>query len=254
MPNIAITDLPAALPLTGTELVPIVQDGVTVRATTAAVAGSPILQQTFLTIGLESTLPNSRYISVGAGLTTTDGGSQGVFQISPTGALSSLINAPSGILAKTASTTITSRAIQVTGQGLSITNGSGVAGDPTIQLTGLPATIAGLSGYGFLTLLGAGATIRQLDGTNDQISITNPQGTAGNPTVGLASNPVFAPTRLALGPLGGPAITQNTNTATAGGGGDHTHPFSFSSGSGTFSGNAINLAVKYYDFIIASKD
>jgi hypothetical protein len=39
-----------------------------------------------------------------------------------------------------------------------------------------------------------------------------------------------------------------------GGGGSHTHPFSFSSGSGTFSGNAINLAVKYYDFIIASKD
>lgn len=44
-------------------------------------------------------------------------------------------------------------------------------------------------------------------------------------------------------------------TATAtGGDGSHTHPFSFSSGSGTFSGNAINLAVKYYDFIVASKD
>jgi hypothetical protein len=43
-------------------------------------------------------------------------------------------------------------------------------------------------------------------------------------------------------------------TAPGGGGGSHTHPFSFSSGSGTFSGNAINLAVKYYDFIIASKD
>ena len=43
-------------------------------------------------------------------------------------------------------------------------------------------------------------------------------------------------------------------TSSTGGGGSHTHPFSFSSGSGTFSGNAINLAVKYYDFIIASKD
>ena len=45
----------------------------------------------------------------------------------------------------------------------------------------------------------------------------------------------------------------NTTGAT-GGDGSHTHPFSFSSGSGTFSGNAINLAVKYRDFIIASKD
>ena len=47
MPNVQISDLPAALPLTGAELVPIVQNGITVRATTGEVAGSPILQQTF---------------------------------------------------------------------------------------------------------------------------------------------------------------------------------------------------------------
>jgi hypothetical protein len=49
-----------------------------------------------------------------------------------------------------------------------------------------------------------------------------------------------------------------SNPATAilntGGGGSHTHPFSFSSGSGTFSGNAINLAVKYVDVIRATKN
>jgi hypothetical protein len=44
------------------------------------------------------------------------------------------------------------------------------------------------------------------------------------------------------------------NTGATGGGGSHTHPFSFSSGSGTFSGNAINLAVKYVDVIRATKD
>jgi hypothetical protein len=43
-------------------------------------------------------------------------------------------------------------------------------------------------------------------------------------------------------------------TGATGGGGSHTHPFSFSSGSGTFSGNAINLAVKYVDVIRATKD
>lgn len=45
-----------------------------------------------------------------------------------------------------------------------------------------------------------------------------------------------------------------SDTGSTGGGGDHTHPFSFSSGSGTFSGNAINLAVKYVDVIRATKD
>ena len=51
---------------------------------------------------------------------------------------------------------------------------------------------------------------------------------------------------------GSPQPSVNTNAA--GGGGSHTHPFSFSSGSGTFSGNAINLAVKYVDVIRATKN
>lgn len=46
------------------------------------------------------------------------------------------------------------------------------------------------------------------------------------------------------------------NTGATGGGGSHTHPFSFSSGSASssFTGNAINLAVKYVDLIIAQKN
>jgi len=46
----------------------------------------------------------------------------------------------------------------------------------------------------------------------------------------------------------------NQSVRPTGGGGSHTHPFSFSSGSGTFSGNAINLAVKYVDVIRATKN
>jgi len=44
------------------------------------------------------------------------------------------------------------------------------------------------------------------------------------------------------------------NTNNTGGGGSHDHPFSFSSGTASFSGNAINLAVKYVDVIRATKD
>jgi hypothetical protein len=65
---------------------------------------------------------------------------------------------------------------------------------------------------------------------------------------------------------GSPILPTNTGTPApnrtsvdsfienTGGGGSHTHPFSFSSGSGTFSGNAINLAVKYVDVIRATKN
>jgi hypothetical protein len=43
-------------------------------------------------------------------------------------------------------------------------------------------------------------------------------------------------------------------TGSTGGGSSHTHPFSFSSGSASFSGSALNLAVKYVDLIIAQKN
>jgi len=63
-------------------------------------------------------------------------------------------------------------------------------------------------------------------------------------------SPQYIPTvQQTSGYKGSPA-----NTGNAGGGGSHNHPFSFSSGSGTFSGNAINLAVKYIDLIRATKD
>jgi hypothetical protein len=51
-----------------------------------------------------------------------------------------------------------------------------------------------------------------------------------------------------------PGATTSISTETAGGDGAHSHPFSFSSGSGTFTGNAIDLAVKYVDVIRATKD
>ena len=126
-----ITQLPAAQPLTGVELVPIVQNGQTLRTTVAAIAASPSQTQPFLTVGLQPTLPNSRYIGVGDGLTTTDAGAQGVFRISPTGALQSLVDVSTGLLAKSDATTLVNRELQVSGNGLSITNGTGASGNPT---------------------------------------------------------------------------------------------------------------------------
>jgi hypothetical protein len=54
---------------------------------------------------------------------------------------------------------------------------------------------------------------------------------------------------------GAPAFNPpSVDTGTTGGGGSHTHPFSFSSGSASFTGTALNLAVKYVDLIIAQKN
>jgi len=94
------------------------------------------------------------------------------------------------------------------------------------------------------------------------VSITAVSGSAGATTLSTPQIPSHShsvPSGGAgpTGPSGKGVPYANTSGQTTGGaGGDqsHTHPFSFSSGSGTFTGTAINLAVKYYDFIIASID
>ena len=94
------------------------------------------------------------------------------------------------------------------------------------------------------------------------VSISSVSGSAGATTLSTPQIPshthsisgyyVSGPANSGFnGQLGGPGVV---NTNATGGGGSHTHPFSFSSGSGTFSGNAINLAVKYVDVIRATKD
>ena len=94
------------------------------------------------------------------------------------------------------------------------------------------------------------------------VSITAVSGSAGATTLSTPQIPSHSHTLTFRNPGGGnqsptlniyPEGPQASTNAT-GGGGSHTHPFSFSSGSGTFSGKAINLAVKYVGVIRATKD
>ena len=189
--QVTILQLPAAGAITGTEAVPIVQNGVTVQTTTAALAGSPVQTQTFLTVNQEPTLNNSRYVGVTNGLSITDAGAQGLFNISTTGALLSLVNSGTGFQVKTSSTAITGRSIVVSGAGLAITDGNGIAGDPTITLAGQVLNLANASINGFVVLTSAGAiTSTTLTGTANQIGITNPTG-VGNPVFSIANDPVM---------------------------------------------------------------
>jgi len=192
MANIRISQLPSASAITGSELVPVVQNGVTVQTTTGAITASPSQTQTFLTATLQPTLPNSRYVGVTNGLVITDGGAQGLFNISSTGALLSLVNSSAGFQVKTNATTITNRSIAVSGNGLGITNGSGVSGDPTIALSGAPLNLANASFNGLVVLSTAGAiTSATITGTASQIDVANGTGISGNPTVSISNDPIL---------------------------------------------------------------
>jgi len=221
--QVVITQLPAAGAITGTEAVPIVQNGVTVQTTTGAIANSPTQTYSYLTVSQTPQLPNSRYVGATNGLVTTDGGAQGLFNISTTGALLSLVNSGTGIQVKTSSTAITGRSVASSGAGLSITNGDGVSGNPTVALDGLPASLANLSGSGMVAVVsGSGLSPRTITGTANQVTLVNGDGQSGNPTISIADNAVMPGTGAMAVPTGttgqqpvgfGGQIRYNTSTA-----------------------------------------
>jgi hypothetical protein len=203
MPNITITQLPAAGPITGTESVPIVQNGQTVRTTAAALAGSPVQTQTFLTLNQEPTLINSRALSGGTGIGLLDGGALSTLQITLNGTSGALEGAGTGIIVKTGSGAVSARSVAVSGTGLAISNGSGVSGDPTISLNGLISAIAQVGGTGLLAFQnGATAGGVLIAGTANQISVANGNGQGGNPTISMVSDPIIPGTAGMVIPVG----------------------------------------------------
>lgn len=200
MSNVRISQLPTApVALTGSELVPVVQNGQTVQTTVSAIQSSPSLTQTFLTTTNQPSLANSRYLAAGTGVNLTDGGAQSTMSIALTGAPASLVSVGNGLLAKTNSTTLAARTISASG-GLSVMDGDGVGGNPTLATTGLLSALAGTSGTGLLATAG-GATLTPVTiaGTANEIDVI-----AGNtlPVIGLADNPVLPGSSSATLPIG----------------------------------------------------
>jgi hypothetical protein len=112
------------------------------------------------------------------------------------------VNSGTGFQVKTSSTAITGRSIAISGAGLAITNGDGIAGNPTIALAGQVLNLANASLNGFVVLTSAGAiTSTTLTGTANQINITNTNG-VGNPVFSIADDAVFPGTGAITLPVG----------------------------------------------------
>ena len=224
MANVTISQLPAAGPITGDELVPVVQNGVTVHTTAQALAASPTLTQTFLTLNQEPTLNNSRRLTGGTGIGLVDGGAQSTLQIALNGASGSLEGVGLGLVAKTAGNAVSAREIAVSGTGLAVADGTGVSGNPTLSLDGLIAAIAQVGGTGLLAFQNgttAGGVL--IAGTANQIAVANGNGLGGNPTLSIVDNVILPGTgsmtipggTSAQQPVGGPAQIRYNSTLDA---------------------------------------
>ena len=170
---------------------PVVQNGVTVRTTTGAIASVPQSNYTYITVNQEPNLANSRSLQGGTGIGLTDGGAQNPLTITLNGASGSLEGAGTGFITKTSGSNVVARTFTAVGGGISVTNGDGIAGNPQISAAGVLQDIVGLTGTGILALNNAtSVTMLQIQGTANQINVASGAGPS-DPTISIAANPVI---------------------------------------------------------------
>lgn len=104
-------------------------------------------------------------------------------------ALAALVG--TGQIVRTGSSTFTVRSLATSGDGLSVSNGDGVAGNPTLSIADDLAAIEALTTSGVLVRTGSTTwALRTITGTSADISVSNGDGVSGNPTLDLISTAV----------------------------------------------------------------
>lgn len=94
-----------------------------------------------------------------------------------------------GIVARTASETYAQRSIVAPAAGITIADGDGVAGNPTLALANDLAALEGLASSGLIARTGDGsAATRTITGPAAGITVSNGDGVSGNPTLALAND------------------------------------------------------------------
>jgi hypothetical protein len=123
----------------------------------------------------------------------------------------------SGILTRTGAGTATTRTITQPAAGITVTNGSGVSGNPTLALSNDLAAYEGLSTNGLVARTATDtATTRTITGTANEITLANGDGVSGNPTVSIPSAVTFTGKTVTGGTYASPSLTTpNIGVATA---------------------------------------
>lgn len=89
-----------------------------------------------------------------------------------------------GLVTRTASNTYTTRTLTGPAAGISVSNGDGVSGNPTLALANDLSAVEGLSSTGMAARTGTDTwSVRTITGTANKITVTNGSGVSGDPTI-----------------------------------------------------------------------
>ena len=97
-----------------------------------------------------------------------------------------------GFIAKTAAGTLAARTMTGPAAGLSVSNGNGVAGNPTLALANDLAALEGLASTGFAVRTASDTWTQRSIAVGSGLSVANGDGVAGNPTISITDSELVA--------------------------------------------------------------
>lgn len=113
-----------------------------------------------------------------------------------------------GQLVRTGAGTYAFRTLTAPAAGISLSNGDGVSGNPTLALANDLAALEGLGSTGIAVRTAADTWAqRTVTGTAAEITVTNGDGVSGNPTLSLPASLTFTGKTVSGGSFAGPNIT-----------------------------------------------
>ena len=116
--------------------------------------------------------------------------------------------AANGIVTRTATGTITVRTITGPAAGISVSNGDGVSGNPTLALANDLAAVEGLSSNGMAARTATDTwAVRTITGTANELTVTNGDGVSGNPTLSIPAALTFTGKTITGGTFASPTLS-----------------------------------------------
>lgn len=120
-----------------------------------------------------------------------------------------------GIICRTSATTVAARTLTAPAAGITVSNGDGVSGNPTLALANDLAGLEGLAGTGHAVRTTTDTwTTRTQTGTANEITVTNGDGVAGNPTYSLPAALTFTGKTVTGGTFNGGAFNGTLGATT----------------------------------------
>lgn len=177
-----------------------------------SVSGSPITENGTITISLNNELMGVSQISSLGMIVRRTGSIYSTVQLTTSSAGLSFTNpdgvasnpqinlnaelqgvavlSSTGLITRTASGTYATTTLTA-GTGISVTNGNGVSGNPTIAVNAELQGLSGLSSTGIIVRTGSGTyTTRTITAGNSSITVNNGDGLTANPSITLGTVPI----------------------------------------------------------------